>query len=96
MGEEIRERPLVEFGLPAGARIEQLEPAAVEAAMEAAEQLQSERCQHLIGALDLRAENLDLRPRLLAQMHAPVCLDIHPASAYALCHANLTVKTSHC
>ena len=45
--------------------------------MEAPEQLQRERCQHLIGALDLRTEYLDPGARLLAQVDPTVRFDVH-------------------
>ncbi len=45
--------------------------------MEAAEQLQRERRQHLIGAFDLRAEDLHPRARLLAEVDPTVRFDVH-------------------
>jgi len=60
--QKLRQRPLIEQRLAPCARLEQLEAPRVEPPVQARQQLQRERRQHLLRALDLGSQHLELRP----------------------------------
>ena len=80
--QELRQGAVIEQRLSPHACIEQLEAASIEAAMETREQLQRERCKHLVRALDALTADLDLRPGLLAGVQLSVPVGAHVSPAY--------------
>src|SRR6184192_634909 len=56
----------------------------VEAAVQAREQLQRERRQHFLRALELRSQDLELRSARLARVEARLALGVHTPEAYAV------------
>jgi len=91
-----RQRAGVELCLTVLACGEQLETARIEPAVQAREQLQRKRRQHLLGPLDPRPQNLDLGPVRLTRVHDRIGLSVHGLEHNPSRRGNLTTETSHC
>ena len=96
VSQKLRQRAGIEQGLAARAGGEQFQAARIEAAVQTAEQLQRERCQHLLVTLNPRSQDLDLRSRFLPGAHFSVRLDVHGPPSIRGPAMNLTIETSHC